>query len=105
MTRFLDIPGASGASYRFRRVESGSELPVTAGNILAVDEQDGSPRFVCAATARSLGRAAEQLDKELKGRRVGALYIRLNVSTPVREAEHRDIVEAIRPAVVLTDLG
>ncbi len=105
MTRFLDVPGASGARYRFRRVEVRDDLPVNAGNFVAVTEDESAHRYLACGTARSLSRAAPAIREALGESRGSALFIRLNVSRAVRDAEHDDIVAAVAPARRFEDLG
>jgi hypothetical protein len=104
VTRFLDVPGASGARYRFRRTDAGDDLPVNAGNFVAVTEES-SPRYLACGTARSLARAAPAIREGLGESRGAVLFIRLNVSRVVRDAEHEDIVAAVAPARRFEDLG
>jgi len=103
VTDFVDIPGASGARYRFRRATF-EDLPVNAGNVLAMTGGKARPRAVLCATARSLARARPALGEALSGRSA-TLYVRLNMARAVRDAEHADIVAAMEPEVVLADLG
>lgn len=103
MTDFLDIAGASGTRYRFRRADFES-LPVTAGNMLAVVGGPASPQVLVCAAARSLVRAAPAVREALKGA-PATLFVRLNVARVQREAEHADIVQAVQPAHALDDLG
>lgn len=105
MTAFLDVPGASGARYRFRRADAGGELPVNAGNFVAVTEERNARRYLACGTARSLARAAPAIREALGKGRGAALFIRLNVSRAVRDAEHDDIVAAVAPARSFEDLG
>lgn len=101
---FLDVPGASGAHYRFRR-STMAELPMTAGNVIAVVGAPAKRRFLVCAAARSLNRAAPEIEAALREARKVQLYIRLNIARAIREAEHADIVAAIRPEADLPDLG
>lgn len=100
---FLDVPGASGAHYRFRGVNLG-ELPVTAGNVVAVSGPHRNPRFLLCGAARSLNRAEPALQAALGTARGAKLFIRLNVAGAVREAEHADIAAAVEPEANLPDL-
>lgn len=104
MSEFLDIPGASGTPYRFRRMTL-AELPVMAGNVVAVSGGKTRPGVLLCATARSLAGAASALGEALASRSAATLYVRLNVARAVREAEHADIVAAATPDLVLSDLG
>jgi hypothetical protein len=101
---FLDVPGASGARYRFRRAAL-NDLPVGAGNVVAIAGDPAQPRFLVCGEARSLARAAQALGHALSGAPSARLFIRLNVGRTVRETEHADIVAAVQPDRALTDLG
>lgn len=104
MTDFLDVPGATGARYRFRRAALDA-LPVNAGNVVALDGKAGKTRYLLCAATRSLARAETTLREALGDQRSAAVYVRLNVARTVREAEHADIVAAVEPLRVLDDLG
>ena len=104
MTDFLDVPGASAARYRFRRA-SLADLPVGAGNVVAVTGVGGSRKVIFCATARSLARAAGDIRNALAEHGQVAVFIRLNVARATRETEHADIVAAARPALIFDDLG
>lgn len=100
---FLDVSGASGAQYRFRRASLG-ELPMTAGNVVAVSGPPSKPRFLLCGAARSLSRAEPAIQAALGAARDAKLFIRLNVAAAVREAEHADISAAVEPEANLPDL-
>lgn len=104
MTDFLDVRGASGTVYRFRR-SSLSDLPVGAGNLLAVTGSGSSRTMFVCATARSLTRAAQEVRQALTDHPQAVIYVRLNVARATREAEHADIVAASEPAKIFEDLG
>jgi hypothetical protein len=101
MQSFLDLVGASGASYRFRQVEGG--YPPTGGNFVFAREEAGALRVVCCGKAPVLIPA--QIEKAwvkdelaLPGDR---LFFRLNVSTSTRDSEHEDLVEGLpRPFAI-----
>jgi len=99
---FLDVPGASGTRYRFRRTTV-AELPAAAGAVVAVAGPPARQRFLLCAATPSLSRAASAIDATLQSRSA-QVFIRLNVSRAVRDAEHADIVAAIRPETDLLDL-
>lgn len=101
---FLDVPGASGAQYRFRRA-SVPELPATAGNVVAVTGTPPRARFLLCGAARSLSQAGPTLEAALSRAPGATLFIRLNVGRAVREAEHADIVAALQPDADLADLA
>ena len=100
---FLDVPGASGATYRFRHAKL-AELPATAGNVVVVAGTPARPRYLACGAARGLSAAAPALEALLGGTRGARLYIRLNVARGVRQAEHADIVAAVAPEADLPDL-
>jgi hypothetical protein len=104
MSDFVDLTGASGAQYRFRRT-SADALPVNAGNLVVASGAPGRLKVLLCATARSLSRAAPTAEEALKAHRSAQLYVRLNVATKVRDAEHDDIVAAVAPEMEARDLG
>lgn len=99
MSDFIDLPGASGARYRFRRAAP-AELPPTAGNLVVATGQGGRLKVLLCGAARSLSKAAPAAAEALKASRDARLYVRLNVARTTREAEHQDIVAAVAPAEV-----
>ncbi|MFN3511891.1 MAG: hypothetical protein ACK41C_02515 [Phenylobacterium sp.] len=98
MSDFLDVPGVSGARYRFRRADLHA-LPATAGNLLVVCLRKAGPELLLCAAADSLAQAASGAAEALKARRGAVVYIRLNVARAAREAEHADIA-ALAPEAV-----
>lgn len=104
MSDFLDVLGASGAQYRFRRTAP-AELPAMAGNLLVASGETGRLKVLFCGAARSLARAAPAVADALQSDPHAALYVRLNVARTVREAEHADIVAGVSPAAEASDLG
>lgn len=100
---FMDVTGASGAAYRFRRTTP-DQLPATAGNLIVVSGTGARRRFRLCASARSLNRATSEVRHALTGLRGAEVYVRLNVARATREAEHADIVAAVAPETDLPDL-
>jgi hypothetical protein len=103
VSEFLDIQGASGASYRFRRA-SFDAMPAGAGNVLAITGSTAKPKVLLCGAARSLARAMPALREALREKRNVTVFVRLNVASSVRNAEHADIAEATAPEQVLSDL-
>jgi len=101
---FLDIPGASGAHYRYRR-STVAELPATAGNLVAVVGASSKRRYLLCAAARSLNQARPTLEAVLRDNPAAKVFIRLNVARAAREAEHADVVASTTPELDLPDLG
>lgn len=103
MSDFVDVPGASGAQYRFR-VAAPAELPPTAGNLLVATGRTGRLKVLLCGAPASLSKAAPAAAEVLKANRNARLYVRLNVARTTREAEHQDIVAAVAPAEIAADL-
>jgi hypothetical protein len=101
MDDFIDLTGASGTPYRFRRVDVG-DLPTMAGNLVVAR---GQAEVLLCGAARSLSRAAPAAAEALQAHRDARLYVRLNVARTVREAEHADLVAGVSPATAAADLG
>jgi hypothetical protein len=104
MTDFVELQGASGAHYRFRRAEL-TELPATAGNAVVATGAPGRLKILYCAAARSFSQAATVLGDTLAHHRGAKLYIRLNVARATREAEHADLVAGLSPEAHADDLG
>jgi hypothetical protein len=82
---FIDIRGASGTAYRFRRwPETGAHPPI-AGNFAVVSN---SGAILCLGVLDDLSRAPAVLEARLKG---AQLFTRFNVSRLHRETEHADL--------------
>jgi hypothetical protein len=101
MQNFIDLEGASGATYRFQRVDDLSNLPAIAGNFVYVHD-DGLKRVVvCCGTDETLLSAAGRWPAAQQTHRATGIYIRRNISWKVRASEHEDIVERHRPPLVV----
>jgi len=89
MKDFVDLTGASGASYRFRRAAVGEPRQPIAGNYAVVKTRPRgfTVRFVGSTNDLSQARA-ECPPEVLKGTH---LYVRLNVPRAPREAELADL--------------
>jgi hypothetical protein len=102
MQDFIDLQGASGASYRFRRrAEGASHLP-TAGNYVLVQEASAGFKVLTVGTSIDLS-LTQPPGKPRAGRKQAHLFTRLNVARTVRASEHQDLVEHYRPAEVVTE--
>jgi hypothetical protein len=101
---FIDLTGASGDVYRFRRAEGG--LSPIGGNFVYVREVDGGPKVVCCGKARSLASVLMgrvwPADENAKPDDV--LYIRLNASGRTRDAEHEDLVAGLPRQFVIYEM-
>ena len=101
MSSFLDLVGASGTAYRFRKPD-GAVSPI-GGNFVYVRVQDGEARVVCCGRARSLGWALSKpiwLSDE-NASTDDQLYVRLNAIGAIRANEHEDLVAGLpRPFTI-----
>jgi hypothetical protein len=89
---FIELVGASGARYRFRKVDG--HLPPIGGNFVCVrTERGGGSRVVGCGKARTLARALAEEIHQVGPK--GDLYVRLNVSGALRDSEHEDLVAAL----------
>lgn len=82
---FIDVIGASGTAYRFRRWPGAGKHSPTAGNYILV--ADRGRRILAVGVLEDLSRADQQLALP-KG---AVLFTRLNIARQVREAEHLDL--------------
>jgi len=103
MTDFVDLQGASGAQYRFRRADP-ADLPAMAGNAVIVSGQPPRLKVLFCGSSRSLAGAASAIGRTLAGRRGARLYVRLNVARTTREAEHADLVAGLNPEAHVDEL-
>lgn len=83
---FIDICGASGSAYRFRRWPTAGKHPPIAGNFVLVAE--GSRDVLAIGVTEDLSRAPLVLEAAAKE---AELFTRLNISRRTREAEHADL--------------
>jgi hypothetical protein len=102
MHEFLDLKGASGAFYRFRRwPEGAAHLPI-AGNYVIV--QEAAAGFKVLAVGASMNLSMARPAALGRGRRKPVhIYTRLNVSRQLRTSEHEDLVAHYKPAEVLAE--
>lgn len=103
MTDFVDIQGASGTPYRFRRADL-TELPAMAGNAIVASGASTRLKVSFCGSARSLAQSAPALRQALNAKRGACLYIRLNVARTTRDAVHADLVAGLGPEVHTGDL-
>jgi hypothetical protein len=84
---FIDIRGASGTMYRFRRWPQTGLTPPIAGNIALV--AGGSGRLLALGMLDDLSRAPTALDARDPAVDV---FTRYNIPRRCREAEHADML-------------
>ena len=101
MSNFIELVGASGTAYRFRKPD-GAVTPI-GGNFVYVREEDGAARVVCCGRARSLGMALIRpaWPRDENAAQGDQLYLRLNAIASVRASEHEDLLAGLpRPFVI-----
>lgn len=98
MTDFIDLTGASGATYRFRAWSDAGQTPM-AGNFVVVDGLARPPRIGLAGVIGDLSKAPSAARSA--GVAGEAMFVRLNVSRQTRAQEHEDLVAQHRPPKVL----
>jgi hypothetical protein len=103
MQSFIDLEGASGATYRFHRIDDVASLPAIAGNFAYVQGDGPKPVVVGCGTDDTLLKATARGPAAQQVHRATAIYVRRNVSRRVRAHEHDDIVKKHRPALVVTE--
>ena len=102
MQDFIDLQGASGASYRFRRrAEGASHLP-TAGNYVLVQEASAGLKVLTVGASIDLS-LIRPPGKPRANRKPTHLFTRLNIARAVRMFEHEDLVARYRPAEVVIE--
>jgi hypothetical protein len=104
MQSFIDLEGASGATYRFHRVDDLSNLPAIAGNFAYVQGDGPKPVVVCCGTDDTLLKATARWPAAQQAHRATAIYVRRNISWKVRAHEHDDLVKKHCPPLVVAEL-
>jgi hypothetical protein len=101
VSNFIELIGASGAAYRFRR--PAGALSSIGGNFVYVRNQDGARRVVCCGKARSLAWGLGERNWHLDENATpdDELYIRLNAIETARSREHEDLLTGLpRPFTI-----
>jgi hypothetical protein len=95
---FVDLAGASGASYRFRAWPEAGQSPA-AGNFAVVEVADGALKVHLVGVTNNLStceRPASAAGFENK-----RLFVRLNVARLTRRREYEDLVAHYAPEHVV----
>lgn len=95
---FVDLSGASGASYRFRAWSEAGQSPA-AGNFVVAEVDGGTLKVHLVGVTNDLSQceallAAAGLDDR-------SLYVRLNVARRTRRQEHDDLIASFAPEHVI----
>ncbi|UTP38256.1 hypothetical protein M9M90_13640 [Phenylobacterium sp. LH3H17] len=96
---FIDLFGASGATYRFRLWSEGGALLPVAGNFVVAVAGPASVEVLVVGLTNDLSRA-----EAAAGSEEGQIYRRLNVARAAREAEHDDLAAGYPQARVVGEL-
>ena len=92
---FVDLSGASGASYRFRAWPEGGQAPI-AGNFAVVEMKDGKLAVRLIGVTNDLSRC--NVNASAAGLDDKSLFVRLNVARLTRRQEYEDLVAHYAPA-------
>lgn len=95
MREFIDLQGATGAHYRFRRWHPG-HVPV-AGNYALIRFGPSGQEVLRLGVSGDLSTLPRALDEELDEQAGVELYTRLNVPRAVRVAEDADLKRHYAP--------
>lgn len=99
MKDFIDLQGASGASYRFRLWPEGAAHQPIAGNFALVKTDGDNCTVVSVGESLDLSRL--RLDLAKNTLKAGMeVYTRLNVARAARDAEHADLASRYKTAAV-----
>jgi hypothetical protein len=100
---FIDVTGASGASYRFMRLKDGRPLSPMGGNYLYARYTAGRFEMIFAGEAQNLMQDSRaRWDEAVRRFQAAELFSRLNISERVRQLELADIVDANHPPMNAT---
>ena len=90
MREFVDLPGASGARYRFKLLRAGETPLRIAGNYAILRSRAEGYAVVHLGMTNDLSGVREEASA-VAGRVSFDLYVRLNIARSSREGEHADI--------------
>ena len=103
MQDFIDVTGASGASYRFMRLKDGRPLSPMGGNYLYARYTADRFEMIFAGEAQNLLQDSRaRWDEAVRRFQAAELFSRLNISERVRQLELTDIVDANHPPMNVT---
>ena len=94
MKEFIDLTGASGATYRFRLWAPGAPHQPIAGNYVCVraeSEDSDAYAIVLLGEVLDLSQVRDKLPKRVR-ETTTHIYTRLNVARAIRTAEHEDLM-------------
>ena len=101
VSNFIELIGASGAAYRFRKPDGA--LSSIGGNFVYVRHQEAARQVVCCGKARSLawGLGERKWGLDENAVRGDELFVRLNAIETTRSREHEDLLAGLpRPFTI-----
>jgi hypothetical protein len=102
MQDFIELLGASGASYRFRLRSVGAPHLPAAGNYVLVQETASGFKVLTVGASLDLS-TLRPPPAARAGRRQSHLFTRLNIARATRTAEHEDLAANYQAARLVTD--
>jgi hypothetical protein len=100
---YIDITGASGATFRFMLLKDGRPLSPMGGNFLYCRFTGGVCEIIYAGEVQNLLKDSRERWAEAQKRfQVSDFYSRLNISERVRQLELTDIIAANHPPMNTT---
>jgi hypothetical protein len=99
MKSVIDLPGASGETYRFRRLDDLAAPPATAGNFANVRWDQREPVVLYLGVADSLSAVQVRWAESKAQHQASNVFVRLNVGRETREREHDDLLQCARPVM------
>lgn len=98
MTQQLEVPGQSGQTYRYLPLENAGPRSPTGANFLFVKVKGGESTIVYAGETECLHRGVNVgFERAKKTHGANAIFVRLNVTRAVREAELSDVLAQHQP--------
>jgi len=98
MGQFIDLVGASGATYRFRAWPDAGQAPI-AGNFAVASRTGPELKVQLLGVTTDLSRALAQV--AVAGLSGKPVFVRLNVARAARHAVHDDLIAAYASAQVV----
>ena len=100
MNEHIDVQGGSGKLYRFRLTSQGRASSAMSGTYAYVRDDGGKGEVLFVGDADNLmNNARSRWDEAVGKHKATHLYVRLNISASVRQAELEDILEGRRPVM------
>ena len=87
----IELGGASGRRYRFRRVSDLDQLPVSGGNFVYIKHVNGVETVIGCGASETLHSAKTLWTRAVDEHGADSLYVRLNVSRVQRLVDHDDL--------------